>query len=271
MTSADHRAAVATETERFVTAVEGADLATPVPSCPGWTLADLVKHTGSVQRWFSVLLRQQVQERPRSRDVELRLPPTDHGYPDWLTASAVEAASAFAATDPDAPMWVWGADHHARFWVRRMLFETLVHRTDAERALDLRPVIDRDLAADGVDEFLTNLPFAAPFAPKVSNLRGDGKTIRFQCTDAKGNGNVSGNVSGSGSGNGDWLVRLRPDGFGIDPHPARQTTPTADATVRGTAADLLLLLYGRLDRDADIFGIEGDEELLAHWFANSEF
>lgn len=269
VTSADHRAAVATETDRFVAAVKGADLATPVPSCPGWTLADLVKHTGSVQRWFSVLLRQQVQERPRSRDVELRLPPTEDGYPDWLTASAAEAASAFAATEPDAPMWVWGADHHARFWVRRMLFETLVHRTDAERALDLRPVIDRDLAADGVDEFLTNLPFAASFAPKVSNLRGDGKTIRFQCTDVNGDSDVNGNSDGISDG--DWLVRLRPDGFGLDPRSPGSATPTADATVRGAAADLLLLLYGRLDRDADLFGIEGDEELLAHWFANSEF
>ncbi|MFF3454999.1 maleylpyruvate isomerase family mycothiol-dependent enzyme [Streptomyces sp. NPDC002730] len=253
---AAHRNAVAAETARFVAVVKGAQSATPVPSCPGWTLVDLIRHTGSVQRWFSVLLRQLVQEPPRSRDVELRLPADEDDYADWLTASAAEAASAFAVTDPHAPMWVWGADHHARFWVRRMLFETLVHRADAELAVGLRPVIDRDLAADGVDEFLVNLPFATPFAPKVANLRGNGETIRFRCTDR----------------DGDWLVRLRPDGFGIDPDPAATGTATsADATVQGAAADLLLLMYGRLDRSADAFESSGDEDLLTLWFSNSEF
>ncbi|MET7617342.1 maleylpyruvate isomerase family mycothiol-dependent enzyme [Streptomyces sp. NPDC005408] len=252
LASAAHRDAVAAETARFAEVVGGANLATAVPSCPGWTLLDLVRHAGSVQRWFSVLLRQLVQERPRSRDVELKLPADEDGYADWLTTCAAEAAEAFAVTDLDAPMWVWGADHHARFWVRRMLFETLVHRVDAELALGVAPVIDRELAADGVDEFLVNLPFASPFAPKVANLLGSGETLRFSCTDS----------------DGDWLVRLRPDGFGVDQESA---DTSADATVHGSAADLLLLLYGRLDRTADAFEITGDEDLLTRWFANSAF
>ncbi|WP_354638523.1 maleylpyruvate isomerase family mycothiol-dependent enzyme [Kitasatospora camelliae] len=248
----DHRAAVATETARFVAAVKGADPATPVPSCPGWTLADLIRHAGSVQRWFSVLLRGRIQEPPRSRDVDLRLPVGEDGWADWLADGATEAAGAFAATDPDTPMWAWGADHHARFWARRMLFETLVHRVDAELALGIRPRIDRALAADGVDEFLVNLPFAGLFAPKVADLRGDGETIRFRSTD----------------GDGDWLIRLRPDGFGLDPAGGGVD---ADATVRGAAADLLLLVYGRLPLDAEALDHTGDRELLARWFANSAF
>ncbi|GAA2417609.1 hypothetical protein [Streptomyces coeruleofuscus] len=44
---------------------------------------------------------------------------------------------------------------------------------------------------------------------------------------------------------------------------------TADATVRGTAADLLLLVYGRLSYEAEALAHEGDEHLLGHWFANS--
>ncbi|WP_338933107.1 maleylpyruvate isomerase family mycothiol-dependent enzyme [Streptomyces netropsis] len=251
-----HREAIATETARFVDVVKGASLATPVPSCPGWTLVDLVRHTGSVQRWFSVLLRQRVQEPPRSRDVELRLPASEDGYADWLTASADEAASTFAGLDPDAPMWAWGADQHARFWVRRMLFETLMHRVDAELAVGLQPVIDRDLAADGVDEFLVNLPFAAFFAPKVNNLRGNGETVHFRCTDTSG----------------DWLVHLRPDGFSVEAKAAStETTTSADAAIHAAAADLLLLMYGRLDRGADAFEVRGNEDLLTRWSANSEF
>ncbi|WP_327223965.1 maleylpyruvate isomerase family mycothiol-dependent enzyme [Streptomyces platensis] len=253
---AEHRAAVATETAAFAAALDGADLTAPVPGCPDWTLRDLVKHTGSVQRMFSVLLRRLVQEPPRSREVELHLPTAEDGWADWLSASAAVAADAFAGTDPDAPMWAWGADQHARFWMRRMLFETLVHRTDAERALGRRPVIDPALATDGVDEFLTNLPYATFFAPHVARLRGEGETLRFRCTDT----------------DGDWLIRLRPDSFGVEPRTGEgAATVSADAGVQGTAADLLLLLYGRLDRGSDAVETVGDEELLTRWFSNSAF
>ncbi len=251
-----HCRAVMAETERFVAAVAGANLGTPVPSCPGWTLVDLIRHTGSVQRMFSGLLRRLVQERPLTRDTVLDLPASDDGYPAWLTGSARVAGQVFADTDPDAPMWVWGADPHARFWMRRMLFETLMHRVDAELAVGLRPVIDPALAADGVDEFLVNLPFAEFFAPKTAELRGQGETIRFRCTDRPD----------------EWLVRLRPDGFGIDPNPEEALAMgTADATVEGVAADLLLLLYGRLDRGAEVFETSGNDDLLRRWVANSAF
>ncbi|MER0444062.1 maleylpyruvate isomerase family mycothiol-dependent enzyme [Streptomyces sp. Edi4] len=254
--AAVHRAAVMTETDRLVRAVAGADLATPVPSCPGWTLVDLIRHTGSVQRMFSGLLAGLVQERPRSRDTELDLPTSDDGYPAWLTASSRVAAGVFADTDPDASMWVWGADPHARFWIRRMLFETLVHRVDAELALGVRSEIDAALAADGVDEFLVNLPFAASFAPRTAELRGQDTAIRFRCLDRAG----------------DWLIRLRPDGFGLEPHPADgEGTRPVDATVQASAADLLLFLYGRLDLTADAVETSGDAALLNHWVANSVF
>ncbi|MCX5264897.1 maleylpyruvate isomerase family mycothiol-dependent enzyme [Streptomyces sp. NBC_00199] len=249
----DHRAEIAVETARLVAALKDADLTTAVPSCPGWTLADLVKHTGSVQRWFSSLLHARVQEPPRKREVDLRLPGRQEDYADWLTESATVAAEAFAATDPDLPMWAWGVDQHARFWARRMLFETLLHRVDAELALGRRPAVDRPLAVDGVDEFLVNLPFATSFAPQVAKLRGPDKAIRFHATDGEGN----------------WVVRLRSDGFGLDADPG--AAETADATVHGTAADLLLLVYGRLRHDAAVFARDGDNDLLTHWFANSAF
>ncbi|MER7754153.1 maleylpyruvate isomerase family mycothiol-dependent enzyme [Kitasatospora sp. NPDC097643] len=250
MTTIDHGAAVAAETERFVAVLRDADLSTPVPSCPGWTLTDLTRHAGSVQRWFTVLLRQRIQQPPRSREVDLRLPEQTADYPGWLAQAAAEAGTAFAETDLDAPMWAWGVDQHARFWVRRMLFETLVHRVDAELALGRTPELDPVLAADGVTEFLVNLPHAAVFAPKTAELRGTDRTIRFTATD----------------GGGDWLVRLRPDGFGLV-----DGGESADAEIRGGAAELLLLLYGRLDRTAAGLDVRGDDGLLTHWFANSAF
>ncbi|MDQ0964525.1 uncharacterized protein (TIGR03083 family) [Streptomyces sp. B4I13] len=185
--------------------------------------------------------------------MDLRLPERQEEYPDRLTHSATVAAEAFAVTDPDLPMWAWGGDQHARFRARRMLFETLLHRVDAELALGRRPTVDRPLAVDGVDEFLVNLPFATSFAPHVAKLRGPDKAIRFHATDGEGN----------------WLVRLRSDGFGLDAN--RGAAETADATVHGTAADLLLLLYGRLHHDAAVFACDGDDDLLIYWFADSAF
>ncbi|MFE2879559.1 maleylpyruvate isomerase family mycothiol-dependent enzyme [Streptomyces roseus] len=262
MNPAQHTAAVAAEAAGFVATVKAADLSAPVPTCPGWTLADLTRHVGSVHRWFTELLRQRIQQPPTSRDVDLRLPRERDELPDWLAASAAEAAEVFAATDPDAPMWAWGVDQHARFWVRRMLFETLVHRADAELALGITPHIDRPLAVDGIDEFLTNLPFASPFAPLTAQLRAPDQTIRFSCAD----------------GDGDWLVGLRPDGFALIAQGAQGAQDAddaghraADATVRGTAEDLLLLLYGRLDRRGDGFDLSGDQDLLTLWFTHSAF
>ncbi|MGW7001501.1 maleylpyruvate isomerase family mycothiol-dependent enzyme [Streptomyces sp. NPDC054933] len=261
----DHyREAIERETGRFAATVEGVDPATPVPSCPGWTLAELTRHVGAVQRWFSVLLTRNVQEPPRSREVELGLPERDDELTAWLRAGLPETAAVLRTIDPDAPMWAWGADQHARFWARRMLFETLVHRVDAEHAVGRTPDIDPALAADGVDEFLVNLPYAGIFAPNVANLRGNGEALAFQCT-------------GPGPGGGEWLVRLRPDAFGVEsfdaePRTGQRTAPVQEqARVRGRAADMLLLMYGRLRYDAAAFEATGDEEALARWFTHSKF
>ncbi|MCX4749844.1 maleylpyruvate isomerase family mycothiol-dependent enzyme [Kitasatospora sp. NBC_01287] len=255
MDTLDHRTLVAEEAARFAALIRGVDLATPVPGCPGWTLLELTRHAGSVQRWFAGLLNQRIQQPPARREVELDLPATVDGYPQWLLAGAAVAAEAFAGIEPETAMWAWGPDQHARFWARRMLFELLVHRADAELALGLRPEFDAAVAADGIDEFLTNLPSAGIFAPQVAQLRGTGETIGFARTD----------------GSGSWLVRLDPDGFGLTTADPAGPADPATATVRGTAADLLLLLYGRLDRTAPAFEVGGDEELLARWFANSAF
>lgn len=51
-----YREAIGRETLRFADAVRDADPVGAVPSCPGWTLADLTRHVGALQRWFCVLL-----------------------------------------------------------------------------------------------------------------------------------------------------------------------------------------------------------------------
>ncbi|MFD9093088.1 maleylpyruvate isomerase family mycothiol-dependent enzyme [Streptomyces collinus] len=259
-----YRQAIERETARLAEVVRGVDPATPVPSCPGWTVGDLTRHVGSLQRWFSALLSRLVQEPPRSREVELGLPDSAGEYSRWVEAGIPRVAAVLEATDPLAPMWAWGVDQHARFWARRMLFETLVHRVDAELSAGLASPLDPELAADGVDEFLVNLPHAHLFAPAVAELKGDGETLVFQCAGA---------ATGPDAGE-EWWVRLEADGFRLlDRSAAAADTASPDArtTVRGEAADLLLLLYGRRSYQDSAFEVTGPPETLDRWFAHTAF
>ncbi|MFB7509673.1 maleylpyruvate isomerase N-terminal domain-containing protein, partial [Streptomyces broussonetiae] len=171
--------------------------------------------------------------------------------PGWVAAGEPAVAAVLRATDPDAAMWTWGEDPHARFWARRMLFETLVHRVDAERAVGRAADLDPVLAADGVDEFLVNLPHAGLFAPGVTKLRGNGEILAFHSTDTAE----------------EWRVRLDPDGFRPVPH----TDEAATAAVRAASADLLLLLYGRRSYGEPAYEVSGQSTVLDNWFAHTGF
>jgi uncharacterized protein (TIGR03083 family) len=251
---AQHCALAEAEVLRFAEVVRDVpDLgAVPVPTCPDWTLADLVLHTGSVHRWAAQMVGSLAQARLPSADVVLDLPDDVSGYPDWLAAGAELLVSAFAAADPDAPMWAWGADQHARFWPRRMLHETTVHRGDAELALGLAPVVSAPVACDGVEEFLANLPCAAYFAPGVRELVGDGETLAFD-------------ASSSGAGACSWLVRLEPSGFSW----ARADPAAGDVVVRAAPGELLLFLYGRRAVGDEGITVSGDTALLDRWVRHS--
>jgi uncharacterized protein (TIGR03083 family) len=123
-----------------------------------------------------------------------------------------------------------------------MLFETAIHRADAAFALGVEPDFEPDVAADGIDELLCNLPHAAYFAPGIAELRGDDDHLALQATD----------------GDSSWSIRLLPAGYAWD-----WSTGDADVTVRATTADLLLLLYRRRDpHDGDRYACDGDVNLL---------
>lgn len=238
---------VSDETGRFASLVEGADAATPVPTCPGWTLKDLAEHIGSVHRWAANQVRVLTPKRLPSADMDLGVPDDFRAFGDWMLAGAADLLETLRSADPDAEMWAWGSDKHARFWPRRMAHETTVHRADAELALGIAPVTDPAVAVDGIDELLDNLPHAAYFAPKVSELRGNGEALTFQATDAPA----------------EWLVALHPDAFAWE-----HAGGDAAVVVEGSVTDLILFAYGRR-KPGDRVTARGDEGLLARWVENS--
>jgi len=238
------------EIGRLADVTSGADPATPVPTCPGWTLADLLQHTGEVYRWAATMVRDSSSERlPREKfDWEVPASPTD--LPEWIADGADFVLSTFRSSNPSTAMWAWGWPKTAAFWPRRMVHEIGVHRADAELALGLVPAFEPEVAADGVGELLDNLPHAEYFAPDVAKLRGDGESIALRADDAGAR----------------WQIRLLPDRFEWARHDADAAgAAEGDVVVAASAGQLLLALYGRTD-DVEV---TGDGTRWDHWRANS--
>lgn len=247
MSYGDNCDALAVEVERFASAIDGAERTLRVPSCPGWALDDLIMHLGAVHRWAEELVRTRAHAPVPAPDVA---PPAQPAA--WVRAGGWQLVTTLREASPDEPMWAWGRDQHARFWARRQLHETLVHRADAELALGQAPAVEPATAADGVDEFLENLAPAARFSPQVANLRGDNERLVFYAEDI---GRA-------------WVVILEPAGFRVE-----QCTTTRDeqaqVTLSGRSSELLLVLYRRRPLAASGVTLTGDPALARFWLENS--
>jgi len=253
MTATCHRSsplaycdALASVVKRMASVTEKLDPATRVPTTPDWNVGDLIAHVGGVHRWAVGQVEALTPERIPAAKLGFTTPEDPAARPAWLVDGIEHMVEVFRGADPDAEMWGWGSDKHARFWPRRMIHETTVHAADAEFAAGLDPVVDRDLAIDGIDEFLDNLPHAAYFAPRVEELRGRGEQIALRASDADPT----------------WTVTLNPDRFSWD----HAETPNANASIEGAASDLYLLVWGRRKpADTSRFKVEGDTALLDFW------
>jgi uncharacterized protein (TIGR03083 family) len=127
------------------------DLSANVPSCPGWTMTDLVRHVAEVYLHKVEAMRRQKEPDP--------WPPVEIEGDEplgLLDRAWADLTQEFADRTPDMMAYTfYEPDQTVGFWIRRMAQETVVHRVDAELALggDIAAVPD-DLAVDGVDEIL---------------------------------------------------------------------------------------------------------------------
>ena len=171
MNGLEHLAALEADATRLVELVALADQSAPVPTCPGWTVADVVEHVGTLYRWSAAHVATAAPARLSPRSLDLGL--TEAGpSPAWLAEGVGPMLATFSGADPELVCWGWGGDRRARFWPRRMLFETVVHRADAAFALDVEPVVDADVAVEGIDELLSNLPHAAVLRARPGRAAG---------------------------------------------------------------------------------------------------
>lgn len=232
----------------------GADLSAKVPTCPDWSLGDLARHVGGAHRWAETLVRTQASDEVPDEDVP-GTPGPSNSEPDALEAWLAEGASMLSETlraaGPDAEVWSWAWDRHAAFWARRMVHETVIHRADAALAAVVPYEIDGEVAADALDEWLEIVGFSAASGdPEALELRGSG-SILFCATDVTG---------------AQWLIEFGADGFAW-----RRGDGAATVEVRGTLADVLLVVYRRMAADDGRVDVVGDTGLLDFWLARASF
>ena len=125
----------------------------PVPSCPGWTAADVARHTAMVYLHKVASIRDGVMpthdsgwppERVRTDEPGPLLEDT---YRQLVEQLDIHSPADHAAT------W-WPPDQTVGFWLRRMAHETSIHRRDVESAVGAETPVAPDLAVDGIDEVL---------------------------------------------------------------------------------------------------------------------
>jgi uncharacterized protein (TIGR03083 family) len=129
--------------------VSVADLAAPVPSCPGWTVKDLVEHTARVylHKVASTELGRQPEDWPPDLSGQTPLAAFEGAYAKLVDMFATHDASDHSGT------W-YDPDQTVGFWIRRMAQETVIHRRDAELATGEPTSAAGDLAIDGIAELL---------------------------------------------------------------------------------------------------------------------
>jgi uncharacterized protein (TIGR03083 family) len=217
---------ITSESAALADAAERAGLDAAVPSCPDWTVGELVGHVGQIQQWARVTVERRATERISRRD--LPGPPAAPELVGWFRAQAPALVAALQATDPDTPVWSWTDDTTAHFWYRRQAHEAAVHRWDAELAAGSAVALDTALAVDGIDECLGMLP------SRGDRATGNGETVHLHCTDAAG----------------EWLVTM-----GAGSTVIERTHAKGDVAARGTASDLDLFVWGRVPQGAlEVFG-----------------
>jgi uncharacterized protein (TIGR03083 family) len=230
--------AIRREGAALAAAARDAGVDATVPSCPDWTIADLLSHLGRIHQWVAGIVTERRQERGTHWS-EIAAPPAAARL-EWFEGGVKLLADALAASGPNVVVWTWTPDTTAGFWARRQSYETTIHRVDAQLASNPPDPVDRERAVDGIDELLDLIPYW-PWADRV---RGGGETVHVHCTD----------------GAGEWFARLNPDGLVVTREHAK-----GDVAVRGTASDLLLGLYGRVSLDA--LDVIGDASVLQRWRA----
>jgi uncharacterized protein (TIGR03083 family) len=209
-----------------------------VPSCPGWTVADLIGHVTFVYRmWIAQLCAKDPSTHVPSKRKEST---KESMLVAAFEASCSELLGALCDATKEGPCWNFtGVDLTAAWVARRVAHESTMHRVDAELARGRSSAIDREFAVDGIDERIAVcLPASLRRAPGASL----GGSLGFVLTDADAAWVVS-----IESGKMTWR-------FGRGP---------VSAVVVGAASEVYLFSWNRVG--LEVVELTGDAEVAEAW------
>ena len=233
------------------------DQSLPIPTCPEWTLRQLVTHVGRAHRWAAEITRTRSHVFIPFREVpDGRLPDDRAEQRAWLIAGAARIVDAVREAGSDL-VWSFTGPTPAGFWIRRMAHETLVHRADAQLAAGAapEPVIAAEIAADAIDEWLTLLAGGIlSNADDPTKALTGGASLHIHATD-----------DGLG-GRGEWMIRHDAGGLTVEPGHGK-----GDAALTGPAASLLLVLMRRRPVSDPAVTVYGDGAVVDGWLASTAF
>ncbi|MET8974000.1 maleylpyruvate isomerase family mycothiol-dependent enzyme [Streptomyces sp. NPDC004539] len=225
----------------------GADLGKAVPTCPDWSLEDLLRHVGSALGWVERMVRERSPEQ--LPDVVAPEFAGDAAALDaWLAETGHGVVEALRAAGAEAPVWTWAwaARSGSGFWARRMAHELTVHGADAAFAAGLPYEVAGEVAADTLDEWLDIVVWVQrtmPHAAAEELGEGARASLHLHATDVPG---------------AEWLVEWGPGGVAW-----RRGHERADVVMRGPLTDVMLAFYRRLPLDA--VEVLGERPKLEYW------
>lgn len=124
-----------------------------VPSCPEWTLLDLVTHIGQVQEFWSHCIREgNIHAHWQG---EVKGADSHHDAAEHLRYQTKLLIDAIQITPATAPCWTWWEKPQTVSAVaRHQVQEAEIHRWDAELTVAEPSPIPLEIAVDSISEFL---------------------------------------------------------------------------------------------------------------------
>jgi uncharacterized protein (TIGR03083 family) len=248
----DFRTTLLEETKSFGELIRSADPTTPVPTCPGWTLNQLLKHVGRGNRWCAQIVAERRAEPLDPREVRNGRPPEgDDAAIEWLDEGAQAVLDAVDQVGPETRVWTFLGPKPAGWWIRRRVHEATVHRADAAFAVGAEFNLAPELAADAISEWIERIVAQSD----THNAPIDrGIALHLHATD-----------DGLGP-TGEWMVTNDEDGLNWTHDHGK-----GEAAVRGRATDLLLAIVRRRSTEAAGVEVLGDRAVWDGWLERTPF